>query len=112
MTKKELLLLLSIPGLGLFLRIYKLNELMPFIGDQGWFYISARDMLINHTIPLVGIASSHPWLHQGALWTYILASIFWIFNFNPIIPAYFTSILDVLTIIIIYKVVSNMFSAK
>ena len=106
------LLLLSILGLGLFLRIYKLDELMPFLGDQGWFYISARDMIIGHTIPLVGIASSHPWLHQGALWTYILALLFWLFNFNPIIPAYFTATVDVLTIIIVYKVASNMFSVR
>jgi 4-amino-4-deoxy-L-arabinose transferase-like glycosyltransferase len=111
-NKKELLILLLILGLGLFLRVYKLDELIPFLGDQGWFYISARDTIINHTTPLVGIASSHPWLHQGALWTYILAFLFWLFNFNPITPAYFTAILDVLAIIILYKVVSDMFSVK
>jgi len=29
---------------------------MPFIGDQGWFYLSARNMLVHGNIPLVGIA--------------------------------------------------------
>lgn len=110
--KIETMLLLIILSIGTFLRFYKLSQLMPFIADQGWFYISARDMLISHTIPLVGITSSHIWLHQGALWTYILAIIFALFNFNPVIPAYFTALAGVLTILAVYFVSKKFFSIK
>lgn len=89
---------------------YNTSALIPFIGDQGWFYLSARDMLLSGDIPLVGITSSHTWLHQGPLWTYILAIIFAVTNFNPIAPAFFTAGLGVLTVIIFYKVSSKMFS--
>lgn len=106
------ILLLFILMLSVFVNFYEINNRMIFIGDQGWFYISARDMLINGQIPLVGIASSHPWLHQGPLWTYILAFLFWIFNYNPLSGGYFSAILGVITVFYIYKVGKEMFSEK
>lgn len=110
-NKKYAFLFLAII-LGAFLRVYRIGELMPFIGDQGWFYLSARDMVINGEISLVGIASSHPWLHQGPLWTYMLAGTFWLFGFNPLNGAYLTIALGVFSILLIYIVGSEMFSQR
>jgi len=95
---------------ALFLRLYRLNELMSFIPDQGWFYLSARDMILTGKIPLVGPETSHPWIHHGPLWTYVLAIILWIFNFNPVAPAYFIAVLGVVTVWLFYKVSSEMFT--
>jgi len=94
------------------LRFYKLNELMSFIPDQGWFYLSARDMLLTGIIPLVGPETSHPWIHHGPLWTYTLAIILWVFNFHPVAPSYFTAILGVVTVWLMYKVTSELFSKR
>lgn len=99
-------------GLSVFLGLFRIGELMTFIGDQGWFYLSARDMLVSGQIPFVGIASSHPWLHQGPLWTYLLAPFLWIFNFDPVSGAYLTLILGILSIIGIYIVGSKLFSKR
>src|SRR3990167_8267340 len=92
---KSKLLLIGVILIGAYLRLYILPELMPFIGDQGWFYISARDMLLTGNIPLTGIASSHPWLHQGPFWTYILGIIV------SRIP-YHTSLIPLLTLFYVY----------
>lgn len=105
-------LILFIIIIAAFLRFYRLSELMPFIGDQGWFYLSARDMLLRGDIPLVGITSSHTWLHQGALWTYILGALFLIFRFDPLVPGYFTALIGVLTVFVVYKVGERMFSKR
>ncbi|KKQ28779.1 MAG: family 2 glycosyl transferase [Candidatus Levybacteria bacterium GW2011_GWA1_37_16] len=104
--------LFLILALAFFLRIINIEKTMPFIGDQGWFYLSARDMLINGQIPLVGIASSHPWLHQGPLWTYLLAGVFWLFGFNPLNGAYLTIILGILSVLMVCVVGSEMFSKR
>lgn len=104
--------LILVLGLSSFLNLFRIKELMTFIGDQGWFYLSARDMLLSGQIPLVGIASSHPWLHQGPFWTYILAILFRLFNFNPLAPAYFTASIGVITVFLMYKIGSIMFSRK
>lgn len=109
---KTSLFLLLILILAFFLRVVNIENTMPFIGDQGWFYLSARDMHINGQIPLVGIASSHPWLHQGPLWTYMLAGVFWLLGFNPLNGAYLTIILGSLSVLMVYVVGSDMFSKR
>lgn len=104
--------LLFVLGLAIFLRVFKIESTMPFIGDQGWFYLSARDMVVNGEIPLVGIASSHPWLHQGPLWAYMLAGMFWIFGFNPLNGAYLTITLGILSVFLVYIAGKEMFSKR
>lgn len=97
---------------ALFLRIYKLNDQMIFIGDQGWFYLLARDILIKHSLPLVGIASSHPWLHQGSLWSYILAIGLWTSNFDPLGGGYLAVLIDALTVLSLYIFGQTFFNRK
>lgn len=96
--------------LSLFLRVHNLNKLMTFIPDQGWFYLSARDMLLTGHIPLVGPPTSHPWIHHGPLWTYTLALLLFIGRFNPVFPAYYIAVLGVVTTLLVYFVASRMFS--
>lgn len=105
-------LLFLILILAAFLRLFGLPTQMPFFQDMGWFYISARNILIYHQIPLVGITSSHTWLHQGPLWTYLLSVIFALFKYNPVVPAYFIVLIGVITVFLVYKVSSLMFSER
>ena len=107
----NLLLMLAL-ALSIFLNFYRISERMIFIGDQGWFYISARDMILTGKIPLVGITSSHTWLHQGPLWTYLLAFVLWAFNYNPLSGAYFTVFLNIFTVFLVYKLGKKMFSKR
>ncbi len=104
-------LIILIVAISAGLLFYRLPELMSFFSDQAWFYISARDMVLTGNIPLVGIASSHPWLHQGALWTYILGLIFAVSQFNPIAPVYFTAGVGVITVLLVYIIGKKMFSS-
>ncbi|HEY4876693.1 MAG TPA: glycosyltransferase family 39 protein [Puia sp.] len=98
--------------LSIFLLFYRLSDLMPFIGDQGWFYLSARDMLLTGKIPLVGITSSHVWLHQGPYWTYMLAGALWLGHFNPVSGAYVTSLMGLFAVFLVYKIGSEVFSKR
>jgi 4-amino-4-deoxy-L-arabinose transferase-like glycosyltransferase len=66
-------------------------------------------MLLTGDIPLVGITSSHTWLHQGPLWTYILAIILWISDFDPLVPGYIMAVFGTITVIYMYWVLSRMF---
>lgn len=110
-NKNNLIVLFALL-IAVFLRTYNLSSSMVFIGDQGWFYLSARDMLIKGVIPLVGITSSHTWLHQGPLWTYMLSIPLLIFKFNPISGGYLTAVLGTITVFLIYKIGSEFFSVK
>lgn len=98
--------------LSIFLRFYQLSDTMVFFGDIGWFYLSAKDLILGNNFPLVGITSSHIWLHQGPYWTYILSAMLYIFNFNPAAGSYFTSTLGVFTVYLVYKLGSSLFSER
>ncbi|HUD04879.1 MAG TPA: glycosyltransferase [Patescibacteria group bacterium] len=109
---KQALFIALVLALALLLRVYNLSNGMTFIGDQGWFYLSARDLLVSGQIPLVGITSSHVWLHQGPLWTYMLAVVFPLFKFNPLAGGYLTAFFGVVSAVLMYKVGSELFSKK
>lgn len=95
--------LLLIIVLALFLRLYRLPELMTFIGDQGRDYLAARDMLLSGQLVLVGIPSSVPWLFQGPFFIWLLAFALKIGHFNPVAPAIMTAIMGTLTVYLVYR---------
>jgi len=96
--------------LATWLRFYRLPELMMFIGDQGRDYLAARNFLLTGKIPLVGIPSSVPWLHQGPLFIWLIAFALKIGDFYPLAPAILTSTLGVLTVYFFYKLSQAWFS--
>jgi GT2 family glycosyltransferase len=106
---KETLFVIGILLVAAFLLLYQLQTRMIFIGDVAWFYISARDMLVQGNIPLVGIASSHPWIHQGAFWTYIVAVALWVGRFNPLAGGYAAAVIGVITVFTLYYCVKRVF---
>jgi len=110
--RKVSILMVGVLVIAAILLFYRLSDLMIFIGDQGFFYISARDMLLSGYIPLVGITSSHVWLHQGPFWTYLLAGALWIGHFNPVSGAYLSSLIGLITVFLVYKIGSEMFSQR
>lgn len=101
---KYILSLIGVVGIGAVLRLFLLNSLMMFIGDQAWFYLSARDALLQGTFPVTGITSSVTWLHQGPLYTYFLIPSLAISGFHPVAPAVITSFLGIVTIVLTYLV--------
>ncbi len=100
-----LTLLIAVGG---FLRLMH-PELTPFGGDQGWFYLSARDGLLTHTLPLAGVTSSHTWLTQGPLWTYLVMICFAFTKFNPITPVIVTAILNIVSLVALYVLARKFF---
>lgn len=109
---KYFLILLLILFVSIFLRTINLSISMPFIGDQGWFYLSARDLLTEGKIPLVGITSSHIWLHQGPLWTYMLSVALFLGKYNPISGGILTAIFGLGSTFLMYKFGSRLFSQR
>ena len=110
-NKEKLILFSTILSLFV-LSIYNIWNLMPFYGDQAWFYLSARDLLLGNSFPLVGITSSHTWLHQGPMWTYLLAISLWFGKFNPVSGAYLSIGINILTVFLFYILGKRMFSKQ
>jgi hypothetical protein len=101
------ILLSIIVTTGALLRYTDISGKMMFIGDFGWFYLSARDMLLTGNIPLVGIESSRVWLNQGPLWTYLTALSLRAGNYHPVAPALLASTLGTVTVIVSYHAIKT-----
>lgn len=110
LLKKESIFLLVLLLVAFFLRFYKLDSLMPFFPDMGLFFLPAKDIIVYGNVPLVGMETSHPWIHHGAHWIYVLSILLWVSNFNPVGPAIFIAILGTFTVLLFYFVVKEMFS--
>lgn len=111
LSRESTALLLIIVASGV-LSLNKIASGMIFIGDQAWFYLSARDLLLGNAFPLVGITSSHTWLHQGPMWAYLLSIAFWIGGYNPLTGAYLSIVCNLLTIFFIYLLGKRVFTRQ
>lgn len=104
--------LIAIFAVALVLRLYKLNSLMIFDQDHAWYFLQAKDLVVNGNIPLVGIPTSVPVLKQGALWSWVLAPVLWLGNFNPAFGGYLTAVFGVTSVYLTYKLVSGWYGKQ
>lgn len=105
------LALLLIFSTGIFLRTYHIYPLMTFIGDQAWFYLSARDALLTGQFPIAGITSSITWLNQGPLWTYLLIPALFFSGFNPISGAVISIAFGIASMLLLHVLARRWFGA-
>lgn len=96
--------------LSSFLNLYRINNLMLFIGDIGRDYLASRDFVLSKQIPLVGIPSSVSWLHQGPLSIYLITIGFILGRFNPVAPAILYGILGIVSTILVFKIGKEFFN--
>src|SRR3989344_2602239 len=94
---------------SLTLLLWKFNESTQFIGDQAWFFLSARDALLTGKLPLLGVTTSITWLHQGAVFTYLLIPALVLGSFNPVFGSYLTITFGFLSVILFYFLAKRFF---
>jgi 4-amino-4-deoxy-L-arabinose transferase-like glycosyltransferase len=95
-----------------FLRLYKIDGYMEFLGDQGRDVVHVWEFITKGNLMFIGPQTSIGNMYLGPWYYYLIAPSLWLFHFNPIGPAVFVAILGVLTTYLIYKVGSNWFDNK
>jgi len=109
MNKKKLnlVILVAIIFIGVFLRFYRIEENLIFHGELGVDYLAVRDIIEGRRTALLGPRTSHEWLYLAPIFYWIMAVLLPIFNYHPLVGAYFFAVIGVLTILLCYKVVSH-----
>lgn len=107
---KENWIFLLILLLALFLRIYRLDELTTFGGDQGQDFLVVKDMVINHKWTLLGIQTSIGTFYQGPVYLYMLYPFFVLFGLKPTAGAYVAVCMSMASIILVYLICKKYFS--
>lgn len=96
-SAKHFIFLLII-GLAAFGRFYRLQTLMPFIGDFGRDFLAARMVILDHKLPLLGIPSSVPRFHQGPLYIWFLTLVLGLAQFDPLAGGLLAATLGLLAV--------------
>ena len=87
---------------GLFLRVYRINDLLGFYYDQGRDALVVWDLLQNLNVPFIGPVTGIAGIFRGPFYYYLLAPFYLLGGGNPIYPSVFLSLTAVLAIILIY----------
>lgn len=110
---KLLIIVLVIFILELFLRFYQIDQRSPFGYDQVDNAWAAKNIIVDHSFPLVGfVAKGNSGIYIGPLYYYLIAIVYLIFDLNPISSGIFAGITSIFTFWSIFYVVKKLFSWK
>jgi len=108
-NKFEVILVSIILILGSFLRLYKIDEYMTFLGDEGRDVIVVRNLLVKFDPILVGPGTSIGDMYLGPLYYYLIAPFLLLANFSPVGPAVMVALLGVATIFLVWYITREWF---
>lgn len=111
-NKKEVVVLGLIVLIGAILRLYKIDQYMTFLGDEGRDVIIVRRFLTQGDIFLIGPGTSIGNMYLGPFYYYMMAPALLLANFSPVGPAVQIAVLSLVTIVFIYLVGKEWFSGK
>ena len=94
-----------------FLRLYRIQDYMTFLGDEG------RDVLVVYNIlhgklTLLGPTASVGGFFLGPIYYYFMAPFLWLFNYNPVGPAIMVALFGIATVYLTYKFSEEFFNKR
>ena len=105
-NRVEAMLLSIILLTGAFLRLYRIDEYMTFLGDEGRDVILVRRLLVHGDLILIGPGTSIGDMYLCPLYYYMMAPALLLANFSPVGPAIMIALLGVATIFFVWYVTS------
>jgi 4-amino-4-deoxy-L-arabinose transferase-like glycosyltransferase len=108
---KVLLILGGILLLAAFLRIYRINEYMTFLGDEGRDALVVKQILEGH-FTLLGPRASAGDFFSGPIYYYLITPALLLSWYDPIGPAIMIALLSVLTVYLIYRFGKEWFGVR
>lgn len=97
----------------LFLRIYQIDQKNPFGYDQVDNAWAAKNIIVDHNLPLVGmVAKGNSGMYIGPFYYYLVAFFYWIFDLNPIASGAIAVVTSIFTFWTIYFVIKKLFNIK
>ena len=107
----ESLVLMLFLLLGLFLRLYRIDEYLTFLGDEGRDARIIRDLLHGNLV-FIGPQTSIGNMYLGPLYYYLVAPALFFSRLNPVGPAVMVSLISVLTIFLTYLIARSWFGQR
>lgn len=111
-NKNEFIILLLILFLGAFVRLYKIDGYMTFLGDEGRDAIIVRRLLVKFDPILIGPGTSIGNMYLGPLYYYLMAPFLFLANYSPVGPSVMVALFGVATIFLVWYMAKIWFGKK
>ena len=98
----EIIFVLGLILISAFLRLYRIDEYMTFLGDEGRDALIVRKILINYDFPLLGAPTSVGNMYNGPLYYYMMAFAMAIWWMNPVAAAIMIALVGTATVGLVY----------
>ncbi|HLC88076.1 MAG TPA: glycosyltransferase family 39 protein [Patescibacteria group bacterium] len=85
-----------------FFRLYRIDEYMTFLGDEGRDALIVGKMLLNFDFPLLGAPTSVGNMYNGPLYYYMMASAMAVWWMNPVAAAIMVALIGTATVALVY----------
>lgn len=108
-NQTEAIVLLLILALAAFLRLFRIDEYMTFLADEGRDVLIVRKLLVDGDLIFVGPGTSIGTMYLGPLYYYMMAPALLLANFSPVGPAVMIALLGVLTVFFLWYVARTWF---
>lgn len=109
LCSKECLTIFLILLLGAFLRLYKIDGYMTFLGDEGRDGLVWLRMVKQGKFTLIGPQTSIGNMYLGPLYYYLMLPFYILFGLSPVGPSVGVALLGVATIFLIWKIGKEWF---
>ncbi len=97
-NKAESILFAFVILLSLFLRLYRIDEYLTFLGDEGRDVRIVRDLITKGNLVFIGPQTSVGNMYLGPLYYYLIAPALFLAGLNPVGPAIANAIIGTLTV--------------
>ncbi len=97
---------------GIFLRFYRLEGFVTFLGDQGRDVIIAKRILTLEHLPAIGAPTSIGQVYLGPFYYYFITPWLLLFNYQPVGLAFGVAFFSSIYLLINYLIVKELFNKR
>ena len=111
MKKKTIFIFLLILVIHSFFRFYQLDSRSPFGWDQVDNAWAAKNIIVDHKLPLLGFqAKLNSGIFIGPLYYYLIAPFYFLTGLDPVASGIFAGLTSLFTLLVIFVVIRKIFS--
>lgn len=110
-NRREAVVILLVLLLAAFLRLYKIDQYMTFLGDEGRDAIVVRKLLVDFDPILIGPRTSVGDMYLGPLYYYLIAPALFLGNYSPVGPSIQIALFGVLTVAFVWLIAREWFKS-
>lgn len=108
-NKAETVILIVILLVSATLRLYKIDQYMTFLGDEGRDMIIVRRLLVDFDLILVGPGTSVGNMYLGPFYYYFIAPALLFSRFSPVGPSVFIALTGIFTVFSVWFIARAWF---